>query len=157
MSKLNGHAPTNLVKLFNSNVDFVRKTGDHVYEPVDWPKFATHRLDATTWNTKDKFRPNSKGKIVQPDGYALSVVATPLKIKFSRTTLEVKRKFPSGKLAPIYYANGSEDSKRKVLRHLIDLMGAPKKFKRLIKIMDAEDLDVLYRNLIRASRIKFNQ
>lgn len=148
---------TNLIQLYNSHVDFVRKHGDYDYRAVEWPKFATHRLVATRWNKKEEFRPNSKGKIVQPDGYALSVCATPIRINFKRTTLKIKHRFPKGRFAPIYYAKGTLESKKKVLRQYVMLMGVPKRYLRAIKFFDEEDCDTFYRNLIRASRLKYSR
>ena len=136
-------------------VDFVRQTGDFEYEPVEGPKHATHTLCATSWNTKDKFRPNSKGKIVQPDGDALSVLAKPLVIRLHKTTLKVKRRFPTDKATAAYNAKSPVTAKRRVLRGLVDAMGAPAKFRRLLKKFGDVDCDTLYRTLIRASRIKF--
>jgi len=147
-----------LIHLFNvEHVDFVRKNGDD-YDPVEWPKFATHSLRPTRWNTDKEHKPNSRGKLVKPDGYALSVCAEPMKIRFHRTTLKVKRRFPDGKTAaaPVYKKAAPVESKRSVLAFLVDYMGAPAKFRRLLRRFNDADCDKLYNNLIRASRIKFN-
>lgn len=150
---------TELIELFNNNVDFVRMVGDFKYEPMEGPKGATHHLIATRWNTRDQYKPNSKGKYVMIAGYAQSVVAEPMRVKLTRTGLVVRGKFPKARTAPVYRYQAELKGKLGVLRYLLEAMrpvGLPK-LRRQMKHYDGDDCDRLYNNLIRASRMRIHQ
>lgn len=143
----------NLLDLFNQDVDFVKQVGDFEYRAVEWPKFATHHLVATRWNTRKEYKPNSKGRYVMVDGYALAVVAEPMRVRLHRTAMVVRACFPK-RGAPIFRHDAELKGKRAVLRYLMEAMQPVRHsvWKRKLMHMDTDDCDMLYTNLIRASR-----
>lgn len=144
---------TNLIRLYNEDVDFVKQIGDFDYVPVGWPKHATHHLKATRWNKRDEFKPNSRGKVVQPEGYALSVVAEPMHFTYKRTAMVVRAVYPKHGV-PAYRQGAGVAGKRNVLRFLLEAMrplDLPQ-WRRKLKRLDELECDGLYTNLIRASR-----
>lgn len=135
---------THLLELFNVQlVDFVRFEGDGIYIPVDFSGQATHKLVPTLWNKDD----DSLGIAI---GDAMSVCAEPLHVNLGRTGLIVRKRFP--KKPPVYHLLGHVRGKQNVLRFLCEAMRA-KIAKSLIAKMDSEECDLLYKNLIRASRL----
>ena len=142
-----------LIHLFNSElVDFVKKNEDDTYTPVEWPKDATHELIPTSWNSRNKYKPNKKGVVVMPDGYALAVCAVPLqrKFKLKGVFLTATQRLPEGAGAvPVYDVNASEGGKRAVLEQLTELMGADLKLSTIQK-SNGVQCDGLYRSLANA-------
>jgi hypothetical protein len=147
-----------LIALYNRGVDFVRKHGDRDYVEVEGPKYATHHLVCTAENVPEdpRYKRNSKGKLVMEAGYALSVAAEQMKVHFGRTTVQVRRRWPHGRMTPVYHADGTLKGKRVVLAYLVEAL-RPRHllhFRRLVKTISETDADQLYRNFIRASRLR---
>lgn len=137
---------TSLLRLFNDElVDHVRQTGDNTYVPVFSPKLATHQLVGTAWH-KD-----SQKRDIVDHGFAIAVVAKPLRPKLRQTTLVVKKAIPS--TAPVYRQDGELRGKRGVILWLVQATKA-KVHLRVIAKMSEADCDLTYQRIRRASLIK---
>lgn len=144
------HAPANgnetsLLDLFNGrlHVEFVKQVGN-TYVPVEWPKQATHRLVATSWNTEP-------GKTHMPLDYALSVCAVPLRPKLAQSSVVIRKCMPKG--VPVYKIDGPVEGKQTVLRFIIIATKAKVQLRAVPKLTSAE-CDILYQGIVRASRRK---
>ncbi len=142
-----GSYGTDLLKLFNVElVDHVKQTGPNTYVPVFSPKNATHELIGTAW-MKDKIR---KQEIME-HGYAVSVVASPMRPKLRQTSLVVKKPIPS--TAPVYRQDGELRGKRGVILWLVQATKAKIHLRTIPKMTEAE-CDLAYLRIRRASLIK---
>lgn len=147
-----------LLDMYNKMlIDFVRHIGLSDYEPVDNPKKATHYLRPTSWNEEKNYKPNSSGKIVMMDGYATSVCAEPIVIRYKQTTLKIRARWPKGKNAPVYNKNGSVQGKRRVLMQLAELLRLIIKEKKKISKYTDKECDILYAKMVRAYRLRIAQ
>lgn len=134
---------TDLLHLFNRRmVDHVRQTAPNTYVPVFLPKMATHILKGTLWNKDAK-----KNEIME-HGYALAVVAVPIKPRVRQTSLVIRKAIPKG--APVYRHVGELRGKRGVLRWMVEATKAKVHLRALVKYNDTE-CDELYERLKRAS------
>jgi len=141
---------TDLLSLFNHRlIDFVRQRGEHTYVPAK-EKEATHRLLGTMWN-KDRNK-----KDIEARGYALAVVAKPLRPKLRRTTLIIDKVIPAK--APAYRPDGPLRGKQGVLSWIvtavIDDDLDEEAMQQAIKSMNESACNELYTRLRRASLIK---
>lgn len=142
---------TDLLKLYNKElVEYVRQQKDGTYVPC-WPNEATHELIPTSWNHRKDYKPNKSGKVVMPEGYALSVCAVPMSRKFvlRGRMIKASRPLPPPKERLAYHASGELDGRRNVLIWMVEVMGA--KVKRTdIREADGDKLNNIYRNLLMA-------
>lgn len=140
---------TSLLRLFNVElVDFVKQNKDGSYTAVEWPKLATHELVPTQWNHPRLYKPNKAGRLIMPDGFALSVCAFPLHRTGSLShgkPIKCTRSLPNK--SPQYLAEGSVEGKRTVLTWMVKHMRAQVK-KSFIAEATESQCDTLYRNLI---------
>lgn len=140
---------TNLLHLFNVDfVDHVQKTGANLYRPVFLPSKATHVLVGTSWE-----RDRNKQEICT-NGFALSVVARPLRPRLRQSSIELKCAIPS--TAPVYRSEGPIEGKRGVLYWIITASMRPRaggKLKKEIRLMDHPECDQIYVRLRRASLV----
>lgn len=142
--------PGSLMHLFNVElVDFVRQEKDGSFTPVDWPKDATHSLTPTSWNSRKLYKPNGHGKIQMPEGFALSVCATPLVRKYltrmKGAMIKASQPLPEGRM--VYDVAGSLEGKKLVLSWMIEHMKA-KVTKTTLKNATSAQCDSIYRNLM---------
>jgi len=135
---------SSFLDLYNVHlIEFVRKMDDGSFKACHFPKKATHRLEATSWNKEPTVNFKSKA-------WACSVCAIPINAYLRPTNIKVKKPFPSNITA--YNSKGAIVGKRNVLLYVIKAMEA-KVNKVAVSKMLHEECDQLYRNLIRASRI----
>jgi hypothetical protein len=142
-----------LIALFNDGHDYSRKLKDGSYEPVPKSK-ATHKLHCTRWNPNLEHIPDVKSRLraerTRPDGWALSVCATPLR---RREGPPPRQKFKSPiKLMPVYDRQGSLAGQRQVLSAMVETHRTPEKMRRIIRKLSSEKCYQLYRVLRRASQ-----
>lgn len=149
MTAKSGSFGTDLLHLFNVKlVEHVRQTGPHTYVPVFVPKLATHQLVGTLWR-----RDKDRQEIVE-HGYAVAVVAKPLRPRLRQTQLVIKQVIPD--TAPAYRTDGPLMGKRGVLSWIV--LASMHKTRqrgmlRAITKMDDADCDLTYMRLRRASLI----
>lgn len=110
---------TNLVRLFNDGFDYARLTESGVFIPCSLKRTATHALHATRWNVMERtgdWRKLYRDYRTRPDGYALSVCATPLRRRVAPRPYTI----PLDVLlsAPGYRASASLEAKRTILESL---------------------------------------
>ena len=146
-----------LFKLFNVGFyDFARPLPDDhedagLWEGLEWPTNATHRLVPGYWNHDKLWKPNGKGAVQKPDGFALSVCAVPLTRKFRLRgkLIKVRASLPPMKERPVYMAKGDIEGKRNVLHWMVRVQRA-KVSARTINKASYTQLDTIYRNLLQA-------
>ena len=98
---------SSLIALFNDLFDFAVQHPDGTWSPAPCEAKATHRLRCTRWNTKRVPKHMPRKPIVHPRGYALAVVAEPLRRPARRSTGSLALRCPLPRPLPAYRPQAS--------------------------------------------------
>lgn len=133
-----------LLEMFNKHlIELVRLNKDGSYTPGDKWSPATHRIEVTRWNVREKHQ-NPKMQIradkVRPRGLALAVCAVPLRRPVYRGTIKRKHINRSPERS-VFSVTCSLEAKRRILCELL-----PKKARTTLLLPHAK-LNALYRSI----------
>lgn len=140
-----------LIAMFNDLHDFAVQHPDGTWSPAPCEAKATHRLRCTRWNTKRVPKRMPRKPLVHPRGYALAVVAEPLRKPARRSTGALRLRCPLPRPLPAYRPAASLQARRRSLQRTALLCAkAPTKWIRIIDKMPGTKLDALYKAFRRA-------
>lgn len=140
-----------LIEMFNQLHDYAVQHPDGTWSPATSAAKATHRLRCTRWNTKRVPKRMPRKPLVHPRGYALAVVALPLRKPAKRPTGALRLVAALPRPLPVYRPAAGLRARRRYLQHLaIRCAKAPTKWVRTIEKMPSTKLDALYKAFHRA-------
>jgi hypothetical protein len=141
-----------LIAMFNDLHDYAVQHADGTWSPAPSAAKATHRLHCTRWNTRKLPKHLPRNPLVHPRGYALAVVALPLRRPAKRPTGALRLVAALPRPAPVYRPSASLRARRRCLQYLAVLCAkAPTKWVRTIERLPSTKLNALYKAFHRAN------
>lgn len=142
---------TSLIEMFNALHDFATAHADGTWSPAPCAAKATHRLHCTRWNTRKRPKQMPRKPLVQPRGYALAVVALPLRKPAKRPTGALRLAAPLPRPMPVYRPAASLRARRRTLQHVALLCATrAAHWVRTIEKLPSTKLNALYKAFHRA-------